>query len=212
MGVRAEQKQRTRAALISAALEMVANGRAFSSLSLREVTRTAGVVPTAFYRHFQTMDDLGLAIVEEALPDLRSQMRALRHESVSMESLLISSVDVFFDFVLDHVQEFLFFGREITGGSATLRKALRMHTVRFGYDLADDLERIGFARHLNDAERFMVADLLVRAVLTTSQDMLALRHHPEAMKALRQRTAQQMRVVVLGMLNWSSTNDLAAAS
>lgn len=210
-GIRAEQKQRTRAALIASALKMVADGRSFSSLSLREVTRAAGVVPTAFYRHFPTMDALGMAIVEEALPELRTRMRELRQDTSNMEELLVASVNVFFEFVLHHAQEFLFFGREITGGSSILRNTLRLHTVRFSYDLADDLARIGFAAHLNDQERFMVADLLVRAVLTTSQDLLALRKNPEALEILRFRTAQQMRLVVLGMLNWSSKK-LAVAS
>jgi TetR/AcrR family transcriptional regulator, fatty acid biosynthesis regulator len=211
MGIRAEQKQRTRAALIAAALEMVADGRAFSSLSLREVTRAAGVVPTAFYRHFPTMDALGMAIVEEALPDLRTRMRELRQDASNMEELLVASINVFFEFVLQHAQEFLFFGREITGGSSVLRNTLRLHVVRFSYDLADDLARIGYANHLNDQERFMVADLLVRAVLTTSQDLLAVRNNKIALDTLRHRTAQQMRLVVIGMLNWSS-KPLAAVS
>lgn len=128
-----------------------------------------------------------------------------------MEELLVASINVFFEFVLQHAQEFLFFGREITGGSSVLRNTLRLHVVRFSYDLADDLARIGYANHLNDQERFMVADLLVRAVLTTSQDLLAVRNNKVALDTLRHRTAQQMRLVVIGMLNWSS-KPLAAAS
>ena len=33
--------------------------QSFSSVSLREVTREAGVVPTAFYRHFDSMESSG---------------------------------------------------------------------------------------------------------------------------------------------------------
>jgi AcrR family transcriptional regulator len=43
----------------------MSDGRSFVSISLREVTREAGVVPTAFYRHFKDMDELGLALVDE---------------------------------------------------------------------------------------------------------------------------------------------------
>ena len=67
MSPRAEQKQQTRHALMDAARSLMDSGRGFGSLSLREVSRTAGIVPTGFYRHFQDMDELGLALVAEAL-------------------------------------------------------------------------------------------------------------------------------------------------
>ncbi len=31
-----------------------------AALALREISRQIGLVPTAFYRHFQDMDELGL--------------------------------------------------------------------------------------------------------------------------------------------------------
>ena len=43
---RQERKLRTRQALLDAALELLAD-RGFASLSLREVTKQAGIVPTA---------------------------------------------------------------------------------------------------------------------------------------------------------------------
>jgi AcrR family transcriptional regulator len=52
---RQERKQRTRRALLAATLELLEE-QSFSSLSLREVTRAAGVVPTAVYRHFDDME------------------------------------------------------------------------------------------------------------------------------------------------------------
>ena len=48
---RAEQKQQTRLALMDAARHLMESGRGFGSLSLREVAKTAGSVPTGFYRH-----------------------------------------------------------------------------------------------------------------------------------------------------------------
>lgn len=40
---RTEQKERTRLRLVEAALSLIGQGRSFSSLGLREVTREAGV-------------------------------------------------------------------------------------------------------------------------------------------------------------------------
>ncbi|MGS7457649.1 TetR family transcriptional regulator, partial [Mycobacterium tuberculosis] len=70
MAIRDERKQQTRHALMEAALAMVAAGRSFPSLSLREVTRDAGVVPASFYRHFRDMDELGLALVDDTCQQL----------------------------------------------------------------------------------------------------------------------------------------------
>ena len=65
MSTRAEQKLRTRRALMDAALSQLSADRGFGSLSLREVAREAGIAPTSFYRHFSDLDELGLALVDE---------------------------------------------------------------------------------------------------------------------------------------------------
>src|SRR6202012_4341550 len=74
----ADRRRQTRRALLDAALEQMDGGYGFDSLSLRRVARAAGVVPTAFYRHFDGMDELGLALVEESVATLRAMLREAR--------------------------------------------------------------------------------------------------------------------------------------
>ena len=69
------RKQRTRRALMDAALTLLDGERSFSSLSLREVAKVGGVVPAAFYRHFGSMEDLGLVLVDDAFSSLHALMR-----------------------------------------------------------------------------------------------------------------------------------------
>lgn len=59
MGVRAQQKEKTRRSLVEAAFSQLSAERSFASLSLREVAREAGIAPTSFYRHFRDVDELG---------------------------------------------------------------------------------------------------------------------------------------------------------
>ena len=73
--------QKTRNALLSGVLDLVEQGIAFSAISLREVTRQAGVVPTSFYRHFENMDELGLNLVDQTGLSLRKQMREIRSQA-----------------------------------------------------------------------------------------------------------------------------------
>jgi len=54
MGVRAQQKEKTRRALVDAAFNQLSAERSFSSLSLREVAREANIAPTSFYRISRT--------------------------------------------------------------------------------------------------------------------------------------------------------------
>lgn len=48
MGVRAQQKEKTRRSLVEAAFSQLSAERSFASLSLREVAREAGIAPTSF--------------------------------------------------------------------------------------------------------------------------------------------------------------------
>ena len=70
MASRAEQKALTRSALIDSWLRIIGSGTNFASVSLRQVAKTAGVVPTSFYRHFGDTEDLGLAVVDQLGMDL----------------------------------------------------------------------------------------------------------------------------------------------
>ena len=72
---RAQQKERTRRAIVDAAFAQLSPDKGFSSLSLREVAREAGIAPTSFYRHFADMDELGLTLVDEAGLMLRQLLR-----------------------------------------------------------------------------------------------------------------------------------------
>src|SRR5258705_7849212 len=54
---REERKEATRRAIVAASLRLLED-RSFAALSLREVTREAGLVPAAFYRHFETLEGL----------------------------------------------------------------------------------------------------------------------------------------------------------
>ena len=93
MATRAEQKLKTRRALMDAALAQLSADRGFGSLSLREVAREAGIAPTSFYRHFAELDELGLALVDEGGVALRQLMRQARKRIARDGSAISTSVD-----------------------------------------------------------------------------------------------------------------------
>lgn len=203
MSVRTRRKRRTNEALQEAVLSLMESGRAFSSLSLREVTRKAGVVPTAFYRHYEDMNDLGMTLVEQSSSILRQIMREARSAPLPTEHLIRSSVQTFFDFVREHRSLFLFLARERSGGSSTIRKALR-DTIRFFVaDLATDLARMPPLAHFSTADIQMLADLIVSTVIGGVEAILEPDvHAPE--EAALQKTIHQLRLILLGASQWRS--------
>jgi AcrR family transcriptional regulator len=100
VGIRAQQKERTRRALIAAAFSQLTAERSFSNLSLREVAREAGIAPTSFYRHFRDMEELGLTMVDEGGLTLRQLMRQARLRiACSGGSVIRTSVLTFMEFI-----------------------------------------------------------------------------------------------------------------
>ena len=76
---RGERKERTRRAILDAALEL-SRDDTLAALSLRQVAKQVGIVPTAFYRHFASIEELGISLVDEAFASLRKMLRDLRRD------------------------------------------------------------------------------------------------------------------------------------
>ena len=74
MGVREQQKEKTRRSLAEAAFSKLSAERSFASLSLREGARAAGIAPTVFSRNCRDVDELGLNMVDGSGLTLRPLM------------------------------------------------------------------------------------------------------------------------------------------
>ena len=77
MSLREDRKQQSHQALLDATLAFSSQGRAFSTISLREVTNAVGLVPTAFYRHFQDMNQLGLELLDQVAIHIKGVLNQL---------------------------------------------------------------------------------------------------------------------------------------
>ncbi len=203
---RAEQKQLTRQALLAAALDLLGE-RSFDGLSLREVTREAGVVPTAFYRHFESMDELGLVLVDDAFRTMRRLMRAVREGTMgsSHSQTIRRSVDTFVQYVLAHRPHFTFLLRERFGGSTPIRNAIRAGIRLFVSDLAADLARFTEAANWTHDDLQMLARLLVSTVVTATEQVIEIATSPAAVEEVVHDTDRQLRLIVLGAMQWRSS-------
>ena len=137
VGIRAQQKEKTRRTLIDAAFSQLCANRSFSNLSLREVAREAGIAPTSFYRHFRDMEELGLTLVDEGGLTLRQLMRQARQRIAGGGSVISTSVQTFMEFVENNPNIFRLLLRERSGTSAAFRQAVAREIQHFIAELTD---------------------------------------------------------------------------
>jgi TetR/AcrR family transcriptional regulator, fatty acid biosynthesis regulator len=200
---RVERKQRTRAALLAAALALMGEGRGFGALSLREVTTRAGVVPATFYRHFATMDELGFALVEESGVTLRRLLRDVRRTGLPPTSMLLNSVKLFRQFIEDHRAHFLFVTTERSGGSPVLRAAVRREESHFIHEMALDLRQLGLMPGLSSITLEMTCGLVVGTMMWAASDLLDLpKNQPTLEREWVERFVRQLRLIFLGARAW----------
>jgi AcrR family transcriptional regulator len=200
-----ERRRATRQALIEAALLRMEAGESFDSISLRSLTRDAGIVPTAFYRHFANMDELGLALVDESFRTLRTMLRRARAEEAGYEQVISASVRPLHRYVLDHREHFAFLVRVRSTGNPLLRHALRIEIRVLTSELATDLTRFPHLCDWSSADLMMIADLLVNAMISTVEAILdAPAEDAEAQEEIATVAEKQLRLIVLGVPNYRS--------
>lgn len=196
MSARAEQKLRTRRALMDAALAQLSADRGFGSLSLREVAREAGIAPTSFYRHFAELDELGLALVDEGGVALRQLMRQARKRIARDGSAISTSVDTFMEYLGNNSNLFRLMLRESTGVSKSFRTAIKAEIDHFVTELAADLARIAEEQNKPLSDPKLVAEAMVTLVF--NQGAEALDATPKERDELKIRLKTELRMVLVG--------------
>lgn len=203
-----DRKLRTRKALMDSALSLVAEGSHYSSLSLREVAKRAGVVPNAFYRHFKDLDELGLALADEFGLLLRQIMRQARLQGLAADSMISDSVG----FYIEHVQKepalFRFMAQSVTGGSPAMREAMRNEMGHFAKEMVMDLSRLGILTHISAVDMDMLGHLVIQTVFGTTTEVLDLPESSSNMiEAIRERAIKQVRLIFLGASGWDTESE-----
>src|SRR5271165_6158819 len=201
---RAERKQRTREALLDGALRLLED-RAFGSLSLREVTREGGIVPAGFYRHFEDMDDLGLALVDDSFRRLRQLLRRARENQDNPKDLIRSSLAILVRNVHEHPLHLRFIARERNSGVPALRRAIRSEIRLLSSELATDLARCPHLRDWSSQDLQMLAALIVGTMVATVEALLdAPPDDPLAEQEIVTTAEAQLRLILLAIPLWHS--------
>lgn len=197
---RQQKKDRTRRAILDAALGLVGDG-AFAALSLRQLARQVGIVPTAFYRHFATLDDLGLALVDESFVSLRAMLNEVRRGDPTPEALIDKSVDVLAAHLADDVAHFRFISRERYGGVGVVSEAIRHELDLFGRELARDLARMPELSAWGARDLSLLATLFVDLMVSAAAEFIEAA--PARRHEITDNLRNQARMIVVGAAGWT---------
>jgi AcrR family transcriptional regulator len=199
---REERKEATRRAIIAAALKLLQD-RSFSGLSLREVTREVGIVPAAFYRHFESMEALGLVLIDESFRTLRDTLRGARTGRLDPNRVIESSVETVIASITDRREHWRFIYRERSGGVTVLRYAIRTELRLITSELATDLARFNGLNEWSTEDLNVLATLFVNAMIVIAE-AIEDAQSTEALEDIRRLAVKQLRMIAVGIAGWRS--------
>ncbi|WUS99363.1 TetR family transcriptional regulator [Streptomyces sp. NBC_00708] len=199
VGIRQNQKLRTRQALLDAALGLLEH-QSLSSLGLREVTRAVGVTPTAFYRHFESVPALGVALVEQTLGSLHGMIGAILAETGDSEIRLDRSVDLITRHVREQPAHFRFIAREQHGGVGPVREAIAAQLHLFAEEVAAALAAEPESEGWAEEDLLMLGGLYVDHMVITTSALLDA--GPAGDEQVARVARRRLRLIALGALHW----------
>lgn len=175
MSIRAERKIQSRQAIIEKVLLLSYNGQPFHCMSLRELAREVGIVPSALYRHFANKDVLAQAAIDQVTVFIKSalfQSRA-RFSTHSDETTEVR-LETLFQFVEQHSTYWHFFISERWGNYPILEKMIHQDIFDLTRDLVSDLKKLEKYQNITPDELYMFAELLLEMCLVWSKDWINL--------------------------------------
>ncbi len=197
MGARALIKPavaRGKALLIRAALKLALKTRSIGALGVREIGREAGLNPNTFYRHFASLEDLGLSILDEVMGSLRQPLRDIRRQSAELVGMQVppagnsteywtacirkaklvarGTMKLYFELVLTNPEAFMIGVSEMSGSSSRLRSRLQEVLGELSADLADDIRIYQLLPMLSDAAVQSMSSIIIRQIFMLSTDYI----------------------------------------
>ncbi len=195
-------KSRTRRRLLDGALDLLED-RSLDNLGIREVTRAAGVSPAAYYRHFASITELGLVLVEEAFATLRSLLRDARDDVTAAPDLIHRSIAVLATHIRSHPAHYRFIAREQFSAVVSVRHAIRRELRLLSTELATDLARLPVVNTWPTADLVMLAEMMVDLEVDTARRLLeVVDGSTEAEDVIIAEAERRLRYLSIGATVW----------
>lgn len=189
--------------LIAAALKLAAEKRSLLALGVRELGRMAGLNPNTFYRHFKSLDELSLAIIDEFAQDLAPALRSIRMSGLPVETVPRRTVEYVFDYAKQYPEAFIVGVRELHGSSGRLQQAIRARIKLMAGEMAEDILATNAAPGLTAEMLEEIAEPIVEQVFHRTLDYL---EEPRRRADLIRRTTHFIEALMAGAVTLKAHN------
>ena len=182
--------------VVDAALKLLGPHRSVATLSLREVARAANIAPNSFYRQFKSIDDLAVALIEQAGASLRDIIWKARSRITEGESVIRTSVETFLQQLQSDQHYLHLLLREGAVGSPAFKHAVDRQLEFFEKELQIDLVRLATASKTPIHNAELVSRAITRLVfsMATSAVELPATLHPK----LIDDTTEMINTIMVG--------------
>ncbi len=182
--------------VMNAAVGLLDSNRSVSTLTLREIARAAGIAPNSFYRHFRDVDELTVAVIDQAGRSLRGVIRESRLHASQEHGVIRSSVETFMK-QLDGEEKYLHvLLRELSTGPEPFRRAVDRELNYFEDELHDELERIQQSSMVTIHKPDLVAKAITRLVFTMGASAADVQASKRS--EIVEHTIEMIRMIVVG--------------
>lgn len=192
-----QSRKGNREKLMNAALELQAQDQSgLSGISLRRITKACDLSPPAFYSHFASMEELGLALVNDVGITLRELLKGVR-DADTEESVISASVQAAFGYIRGNESLFILIARERAGSSALIRAAIRTQVKMIVAEMAGDFQERELFSRFNIVEKEAAVAAIVSLGLGLIPDLLDVsRDSPAEGDALLSQFVYQVQFIL----------------
>jgi len=183
--------------LIDAAQRLHRDKRSFGSLGIREIAREAHLNPNTFYRHFESIDDLALAAIEQVGDRLRPMLHQIRTlvARVDLASVAAIEVSAVYAFALANSDAFVIGVIEYHAGTPRVRAAIEQLLDGIASEMADDIENFKLFPALTRTDLDVACRHIVGRLFALTQEYI---EHPERRDAIVAASEQLILWVFTG--------------
>jgi AcrR family transcriptional regulator len=182
--------------VMDAAVGLLDSNRSVSTLTLREVARAAGIAPNTFYRHFRDVNELTVAVIDQAGRSLRGVIRESRQCAALKHGVIRGSIEAFMKQLGGEGKYLQVLLREMSTGPEPFRLAVDRELSFFEDELRDEIERIQLTSKVVTYKPEVVAKAITRLVFTMGA--IAADAPEDEREKLTEQTIEMIRMIVLG--------------
>ena len=200
---RGERKERTRRAILDAALDLCEDS-SLVALSLRQVAKEVGIVPTAFYRHFDSIEDLGPG-PRRGVVRRRCARCSATYDAATRPTRTSSTAPCACSASTCTPSTPTSRSSPASGwpGRPRSATAIRHQIELVERELATDLARLTDPAHWSAEDLRVLSNLIVTSMVGTTEAIVSSRAR-DAEPAILAQARTQLRMLLVGALRWKS--------